>query len=383
MTQITGDWLQSKGTQQVMSMLEAAGHQAYAVGGCVRNALLDEPVADVDISTDARPERVIELAKAAGLKPVPTGIDHGTVTVVANGEGYEITTYRADVETDGRRAVVRFSDDITEDALRRDFTMNAIYADRKGRVIDPLGGLPDLQARHLRFIEDPNRRIREDYLRILRFFRFFAWYGNPAQGMDPEALAAIASNLDGLSQLSAERIGVEILKLLSARDPLMAVCVMEQTGVLPHILPGALAKPLGPLLLHEEALSKLPDPLRRLVGIGFHDGAALRLSKIQQRRLTLLHDLIGADQSLPEIAYRHDLNTATDVMILRAASFEMPLTPSDLPALERAAQACFPVKAQDLMETYSGKALGDALRQMERDWIASDFTLTKADLLAP
>ncbi|MCT4556862.1 MAG: CCA tRNA nucleotidyltransferase [Pelagimonas sp.] len=382
MTKVTGAWLEAVGTQAVLTMLEQGGHQAYAVGGCVRNALLREPVADVDISTDARPERVIALAKAVGLKPVPTGIDHGTITVVHQGIGYEVTTFRADVETDGRRAVVQFSDSIAQDAVRRDFTMNALYADRHGQLVDPLGGLPDLQARCLRFIQNPTRRIREDYLRILRFFRFFAWYGDPAQGMDADALAAIADNLDGLEQLSAERIGVEVVKLLSARDPFMAVCVMEQTGVLARILPGALAKPLGPLLAYEAALAKGFDPLRRLAAIGFGDGAALRLSKAQQRRLTLLRDLIGKDQSLTEIAYRHDCDTATDVMILRAASYEAPVVMDDLPAIRHAAQQRFPVRARDLADRLSGKALGDALRALERDWIASGFTLDRAQLLA-
>jgi poly(A) polymerase len=383
MTTVTGDWLTAAGTQAVLSMLEEAGHQAYAVGGCVRNALLGEPVGDVDMSTSARPEQVQALAVKAGLKPVPTGIEHGTITVVHEGVGYEVTSFRADVETDGRRAVVRFCDDIGRDAVRRDFTMNALYADRHGRVLDPLGsGLQDLQARKLRFIQDPDQRIREDYLRVLRFFRFFAWYGDPVQGMDPDALAGIAANLDGMAQLSAERVGSELLKLFAARDPLMAASVMEQTGVLAQVLPGALTKPLAPLLMHEALLDKGFDPLRRLAAIGVRDGAALRLSKKQQRRLALLGDLIGADQSLAEIAYRHELPTATDVMALRAACFESPLMTPDLPALQRAAQAQFPIRAQDLMETHQGKALGVALKALERDWIASDFTLTQAELLA-
>ena len=213
---LSGDWYKAAAPQRLCSVLDAGGHQALFVGGCVRNDLLGAAVSDIDIATDARPERVIELAKAAGLKPIPTGIDHGTVTVVVSGTAFEVTSFRTDVSTDGRRAVVAFSDDITTDAERRDFTMNALYAQTSGAVIDPLEGLGDLRARRVRFIKDAAQRIKEDYLRILRFFRFSAWYGDPQLGFDPEALAAIGAHIGGLDGLSKERIGNELLKLLAA-----------------------------------------------------------------------------------------------------------------------------------------------------------------------
>ncbi|MGH1412480.1 MAG: CCA tRNA nucleotidyltransferase [Pelagimonas sp.] len=381
MTRVFGDWLTATGAQTVMSLLETAGFQAYAVGGCVRNGLLGEEVADVDISTDARPPKVVSLAEKAGLKVVPTGIEHGTVTVVADGVGYEITTFRADVETDGRRAVVRFSDDIAEDAIRRDFTMNALYADRHGEVLDPLGGLPDLLARRLRFIQDADRRIQEDYLRILRFFRFSAWYGDPSEGMDQDALAAIAGNLDGLNQLSRERVGSEILKLLSAKNPVMAVSVMEQTGVLATVLTGAVSRALGPLVLNEQALGLPPNGLRRLAVLGFFDGPSLRLSKAQQRQLALYQSLISGSQRLNEIAYRHGCDKALDVSALRAASLEQLGVAPDLAALTAAAHARFPITAQDLMPDFSGASLGQMIKQLEEAWVTSNFTLSKDDLL--
>ncbi|MGP6088657.1 CCA tRNA nucleotidyltransferase [Antarctobacter jejuensis] len=381
MTRVTGDWLDSSSTQAVMAMLEDGGHLAYVVGGCVRNALLGVPVSDVDISTDARPERVMDLARAAGLKCVPTGIDHGTVTVVAEGEGHEITTFRADVETDGRRAVVRFADDIVEDAVRRDFTMNALYADRHGTVVDPLGGLPDLDARRFRFILDADTRIREDYLRILRFFRFSAWYGDPHEGMDAEALDAIARNLDGLDVLSRERVGVELVKLLKAPDPLMAVSVMERLGVLPHVMPGSAARTLGPFLLLEAQLNLPVDPMARMASLGFADGASLRLSKALQRQLALYTDLMSSAESPAELAYRHGQDVARTAVALRCASLEMPL-PDDLTQqAERGADARFPLKAKDLMHLHQGPALGDALRRTEAMWIASGFALNKAELI--
>lgn len=381
MTHVQGDWLTAPATQEVMALLEDNGHLALAVGGCVRNALLGVPVTDVDISTDARPDRVMALAEKAGIKAVPTGIDHGTVTLVHGGTPFEITTFRADVETDGRRAVVRFADTVDEDARRRDFTMNALYADRRGAVLDPLGGLPDLHARRFRFIEDAETRIREDYLRTLRFLRFSAWYGDPAEGMDAEALSAIALTLDGLSTLSRERVGSEVLKLLAAPDPVMAVSVMAQTGVLAQILPGASARALGPLMMAEKALELHPDPIRRLAATGFRDGAALRLSKTDSRKLDVLADLTEATTALPEIAYRDGQDTALSTATLRSAVLEMPVDSSIRAQITAAAAARFPVRPADLMPDLQGPALGDALKTLEARWIASGFALGRDALL--
>lgn len=285
---VTGDWLTADGTQVVFAALQADGHSAFAVGGCVRNALMGVSVTDVDIATDATPDVVQKLAQAAGLKSVPTGIDHGTITVVAGGTGYEVTTFRADTETDGRHAIVRFSTDMAEDAARRDFTMNAIYADATGQVVDPLGGLPDLEARRVRFIGNAKDRIAEDFLRILRFFRFAAWYGDPDLGFDAEALAAIANSLDGLAGLSRERIGGEVIKLLTALDPAPAIGSMEQTGVLHAIVPGSTTRGLAPLIHFEQTNNVAPDSIRRLASFGVFDSGALRLSKKQQK-LSLIH----------------------------------------------------------------------------------------------
>ncbi|MGR3290820.1 MAG: CCA tRNA nucleotidyltransferase, partial [Paracoccaceae bacterium] len=207
MTRIAGEWLDNPDTQAVLALLSDAGHQVYFVGGCVRNALLGAPVSDIDIATDATPDRVTRLAESAGLKVIQTGIDHGTVTIVSGAIAHQVTTFRKDITTDGRHAVVAFSDNIVDDARRRDFTMNALYADAGGAVTDPLGGLDDLTHARIRFIDDANARIKEDYLRSLRFFRFHAWYGDPSEGLDAEALAAIAGNLEGLASLSKERVG--------------------------------------------------------------------------------------------------------------------------------------------------------------------------------
>jgi poly(A) polymerase len=382
MRQVTGDWLSRPATQAVFDAFEHAGHRIYVVGGCVRNALLDEAVSDIDMSTDARPERSVEVAEGAGLKAVPTGIDHGTITVVSGGVPHEVTTFRRDVETDGRRAVVAYSDRIEEDAARRDFTINALYADRAGRVLDPQGGLADIAARRVRFIGDAEERIREDYLRSLRFFRFHARYADPEQGFDADALSAIAGNLEGLAGLSRERVGAEMLKLLSVADPALSAAVMGRTGALGQVLPGADPTPLGPLVTVEAELALAPDAIRRLAAIaGAEVAQTLRLSKAQMRALTTLRTMAFGAAAPAELGYRLGVAQATSVCALRHALLGTPSRPATLADVERGAAAKFPVRALDLQGEHSGPGLGEALRALEAKWIASGFTLTRAELL--
>lgn len=382
---VRGDWIEDSATQAVCAALTVAGHRALFVGGCVRNALLGAPVSDIDIATEARPERVLELADAAGLKAVATGMAHGTVTVVAGGAPHEITTFRRDVETFGRHAVVAYSDDIREDAARRDFTMNALYALPDGTVVDPLGvGLTDLEARHVRFVGDAETRIREDYLRILRFFRFTAWYGDPEAGFDPTALSAVAGSVEGLAELSAERVGAEIKKLLAAPDPAPAVAVMERTGALSQVLPGATARLLGPLVHLEGLTGTPPDAIRRLAALGAGEGEArtLRLSKRETRRLALLAELQGAAAGPGELGYRHGAEAARDALLLQGALAGRPPEDAALAAAEEGARQRFPVTARDLMPAYQGATLGAKLSELERRWIESGFRLSKEALLA-
>jgi poly(A) polymerase len=375
---IAGDWLDHPGTQRLMRALEGAGHKALFVGGCVRNSLLGEPVSDVDISTDAPPETVSAIAEAAGFKPVPTGIDHGTVTVVAQGKPHEVTTFRRDVETDGRRAVVAYSTDIQEDAQRRDFTMNALYADRLGQVIDPLHGLPDLLSRRVRFVGDPETRIREDYLRILRFFRFHAAYGDPNEGLDPDGLAACATRAEGLDGISKERITAELRKLLAAKDPAPAVATMAQSGILTRILPGADPRALAPLV-HLDG-DHPPRWLRRLAVLG-GDTSNLRLSKTEARDLAALRDALGTVETPAAFGWRLGEPLAADAILARAATFGSHPPQDWQSAAQRGANARFPITAADLMPALQGEALGARLKALEARWIASDLTLTRDELL--
>lgn len=282
-------WMTAPETVAVLDALEAAGGEGRFVGGAVRNAVLGQPVGDIDVATPLTPDAVMQALKAAGLKFAPTGVEHGTVTAIANGEPIEVTTLRRDVETDGRRAVVAFTESWEEDAARRDFTLNALYADRAGRLYDPTGrGLADAQARRIVFVGDAETRIREDYLRILRFFRFFAWYakGDP----DPAALAACTALKEGLAQLAAERVSKELLKLLAADDPRPAVVLMVTSGVMEILLPQAqnLARFDALVEIESEQLFT-NDPLLRLAALTSGDSAAvakrLRLSNAQADRL--------------------------------------------------------------------------------------------------
>ncbi|HMM07814.1 MAG TPA: CCA tRNA nucleotidyltransferase [Paracoccus solventivorans] len=380
---ITGD----AALRRVLAALAPA--RALIVGGAVRNALLGEPVSDIDIATDARPELVMERAAAAGLKPVPTGIDHGTVTVVADGRGFEVTSFRRDVATDGRRAEVAFSDRLEDDASRRDFTINALYADAEGEVIDPVGGLADLATRRLRFVGDPDQRIAEDYLRILRFFRFHAWYGRRG-GADPAALAACARHAAGLSRISRERIGAEMRKLLSAPAPVEAVALMQAAGVLAQLLPGADAGGLSALEAVPDGAAgpgRCPGPRDisgqkmdwqlRLAALGAEDAAgALRLSRAEARVQEELRSALPLD----EAAYRLGEARAVQLALLRASRGE-GLRADWREQIGFAAAQVLPISAADLAGRLSGPALGRGLKAAEAAWIGSGFRLPVAALV--
>ncbi len=378
--QITGDWLDAVGTQKVLRLLNDNGFEAYCVGGCVRNALLGVPVADIDIATSATPDEVLSLATAADIKVIPTGLDHGTLTLIADSVVLEVTTYRQDVDTDGRRATIAFASDIREDARRRDFTVNALYVAADGTLVDPLDGYDDIGARKIRFIENPTQRIKEDYLRILRFFRFHAWYGDAKAGPDSDGLAACAKLASGIKTLSKERIGAEMAKLLAAADPAPAVATMEKTGILMQILSGADTQALAPLVHIERMLNLSPRWQRRLAVLGGQDVAkALRLSRKDADHLKHVR---GASDPLAVTAYKFGADVALDSQLLVSATLGTMPPNEFMAAISRGANATFPVVAADLFSRFEkGPELGAAMRKLETAWIDSDFSLTKAELL--
>ncbi len=304
------DWFEKPALKRIFALLNADGGEVRIVGGAVRNALMEQPVVDVDLATTLTPDVVVERAKAAGIKAVPTGIEHGTVTLVIDGEGFEVTTLRRDVETNGRHAQVAFGTDWQTDAERRDLTINALYADEKGEIIDLIDGLPDIETGTVRFIGDAAMRISEDYLRILRFFRFFAHYGSGRP--DADGLRASARAKDKLGTLSAERVWSELKKLLSARDPSRALLWMRQSGVLAEILPETEKwgiDAIHGLVATEQALGWTVDPMLRLAAIVPPDrerltalAARLRLSKAEAAYLAHWASAPVVDPEMKETA---------------------------------------------------------------------------------
>lgn len=375
-------WLHDAATRRVVEALTENGQGPYFVGGCVRDVVLGVAGGDVDITTASHPEDVIRLAQSAGLKAIPTGLAHGTITVVSNGLPYEVTTFRRDVTTDGRRAVVAYTDSLEEDAKRRDFTMNALYATPDGDVIDPLGGLGDTKARRVRFIGEPEDRIREDYLRILRFFRFHAHYGDPGQGIDAASLAGCAALHDGLSRVSVERIGVEIRKLLMAVDPAPAVAAMATSGVLSHVLPGADASMLPPLIDAEQSENIAPRWQRRLAAITRDDVAdRLRLSRQERRELDTLSQSLSDTLPLASLAAEYGADAARDVALARKAG-GLSLPASWKGAITLGEHAEFPVSAADLTDNIPpGPELGHTLKSLRRTWLEAELNMDREALL--
>jgi poly(A) polymerase len=394
----SADWLTRRETQAVFAALAAKGHAARAVGGAVRNALLGRPVVDVDIATTAKPEQVIAAAQYAGLSAVPTGIAHGTVTVIADRVPYEVTTLRRDVETHGRHATVAFTDDWAADARRRDFTINALYCSADGEVFDPLGGTPDIEARRVRFIGDARERIREDYLRILRFFRLTAEYGVGAP--DAVALAACVLERDGLQRLSAERVRQEMLRLLvAARGPELVRSMLDY-GFLPLVL-GLAPRPmlLQRLADLEAALAREPDAILRLAALAVEvpeDASRLtdrlRLSNEERERLARVAyhtpNLAPAEPEAVARAYLYAEGAASyRDRVLMAWARSGDATDSQpwrtrLALPERWQPCRFPLGGADVMAlgVPAGPRVGELLRAVEAWWIAGDFAADESGL---
>ncbi len=393
------DWFRRPETQAVFACLNRDGFEARVVGGAVRNALLNAPVTEVDFATTARPEDMLRLAQEAGLKTAPTGIAHGTVTLIAGGTPFEATTLRRDVETDGRRAIVAFGEDWAEDARRRDFTMNALYAGASGEIYDPLGGLPDLLSRRVRFVGDARARIREDYLRILRFFRFSADY---AEGeFDREGVAASVRERLGLERLSRERVRAELLRILVARRAADAIEIMDESGLLLLILGGvARRKRFERLCGAEAALGLTPDPLYRLAALGaFVAEDAARLSEKLRLSSQEANEIASLSSRAPPVSGDMEENVLLAALYRLGPrlflgrlllSFAESEAAADDPALKRAADLArtwtrpkCPVSGGDLLMRgwAPGAALGERLKQLEQRWIESRFTLSREALL--
>ena len=381
-------------TQRLFSALTNAEIEAKFVGGCVRDALLGSATDDIDIAVAATPDEVTQALQKAYIKVVPTGLDHGTVTAVVDGRPFQITSLRADTETHGRHATVTFGTSWEEDAKRRDFTFNAIYADIDGNLYDPFNGIVDLDAKHVRFIGSPEKRIKEDYLRILRYFRFHARFGD--EDYDPKAHQAILENLDGFAKLSRERVRDEFLKLLQANDPTLALEMMDETGVLPLVISEIFAlEPLARLVALEEKYQTRLSFMRRLFILipesACEKGVAqsLKLSNKQSGYLTYCRRRLHTYQqeSEPSLSrlYRDGVETFQDLVLVTAA---LSNSSTDLTETLELAQNWtspqFPLTGEDLLDLGlpPGPKIGKLLKTCEKWWVSEGFRPTKQACLA-
>jgi poly(A) polymerase len=365
------EWRRRPELRRLLEVLGAAAGETRFVGGCVRDTLLRLPVNDVDLATRLPPQEVLDRLRDASIKAVPTGFAHGTITAVVAGKPVEVTTLRRDVSTDGRRATVAYTEDWREDAARRDFTINALSAEpRSGAVHDYFGGLADLEARRVRFIGAPLTRIAEDHLRILRFFRFHARFGEGAP--DADGLEACAARANDLMALSRERIADELLKLLALPDPAPTLRLMIARGILKPVLPEiAQAGSLERLVAAEREAGADPHPLRRLAALLPPDpeiasavGTRLRLSNKAVKRLTLAADRTTGDAR--RLAYGIGIEAATDRLLLAGESA------ADLAGWQ---PPRLPISGGDLiaMGLTAGPEVARTLQAIERDWVAAGF----------
>ncbi len=390
-------WLKHGAVTRLLAVLDRDGEEARAVGGAVRNALLHLPVGEIDVATTALPQEVTRRVAAAGWKAAPTGIAHGTVTVVIDSQPFEVTTLRQDIETFGRKARVKFGRDWLADAQRRDFTINALSASPAGEVFDYVGGLDDIAARRVRFIGDPGQRIAEDYLRILRFFRFHAHFA--AGAPDAAGLAACIRGRAGLALLSRERVRMELVKLVAAPQAAPTLWVMVETGILGTVLGGVpYVASFEKLAEREAALALEPDPVRRLgaLGVMVREDAErlaerLRLSKAEAERLFALDGWwrvapSAGDQRAHALLYRLGPQSFVDRVLLAWSRGPAAAADNDWRALATLPQCwtapTFPLKAADFTRrgVPKGPALGAALRAAEAAWIAADFPLARQAL---
>ena len=390
-------WLTAGGTARVLGLLNTGGEEARVVGGTVRNALLGLPPGDMDIATTALPDEVMRRAKAAGIKSVPTGIDHGTITLVIEGEPYEVTTLREDTETFGRKAKVAFGRDWVKDAERRDFTMNGLSVDARGVVHDHVGGIADAKARRVRFIGDPDQRIAEDFLRILRFFRIHAAFG--AGDPDRNGYLACIRGRAGLASLSAERVRMEMLKLLVAGGASAAVLAMAEGGLLQALIGGvAYTGPLSAMIAIERELGLAASSTRRLAALTVavtedakRVAVRLRLSNAETKALDSMGHRWWRFASKDEanarrLLYRLGPERYHDRVLLGWARTGGDVTSMRWRALAELPQRWtapkFPLKAADFIARglAEGPALGHVLTLAEDAWLAADFPLEETAL---
>ena len=376
-------WLRNPSAQKLSKLYKNFGYQVLFVGGCVRNTILKMPVTDIDLATDAQPEEIIKIAKENNIRFVPTGLAHGTITLIIDNTNYQITTFRTDFDHDGRYAKVEFTESLLLDASRRDLTINALYCNHVGEVIDPLNGLDDIKKQKIKFIGNPNERIKEDNLRILRFFRFQAIYGNKNLEIDSIALEACHNHKSKLAALSKERITSELRKILSAPNPLEVIIKMNETGVLNELFQNVSIDSLEAYLKTEEKFKININWLGRLLSLQVtQEEESLKLTRCEFKFLKQTKSAIENQIHVLEFSYYNGVENGKIYSILQNFRHNIILSKNLLNQINSLATKKFPITAKDLMPEIRGKKLGEALRSLEDRWIKSNFTLSKKELLA-
>jgi len=376
------NWLNHPSIQYLSKIFEDSGYDILFVGGCVRNSILKEPVSDFDIATAAHPEEIIKICKKNNVKFIPTGIKHGTLTIILDEKTYQITTFRTDEKSFGRHAKVKFVDSLALDASRRDLTINALYCTVHGEIIDPLNAFGDLKDGIIKFIGDPNKRILEDHLRILRFFRFYALYGDKNKYMDSNALKACKTHHEQINTLSKERITAEVKKLLSAPNPISAIGNMAKINVLNQILESYSIEPFSNYIKLEKKFKVKVNWIGRLLSLQQNNqNNKLLLTKKERQLIKKLNIAIYCNTPIHEFSYYNGSEVGLIYYLLQHCFGILNIEKSHIDDILSINEHLFPITASDLNPKYQGKEIGEKLGQLEQKWIKSKFTLSKHEML--
>jgi len=379
-------WLETKSVKLIWRVLSSNGAKVYFVGGCVRNSVQGKEINDIDIATDALPDEVIKVASDAGLGVITTGYSHGSVSIKIMQELFEVTTFRSDLITDGRHSKVGFSKNILEDAKRRDFTMNALYMTIDGHIFDPILGLEDVINERVQFIGDPDKRVREDFLRVLRYFRFLSIYKKNIDSIDQTLVTVFANAVPGLKMLSHDRVWSELQKILGAENPYVVLKIMQVCGILKEVLPSAKIDCLQRFLQNEDELKLEFQEINRLAALNLSNFRSwtknFPLTKDQNRWIDKLLVNLKDSSSLRVKGYKYGENLAIVALALLKSDSGATIIREDLAEIKYGSLKRFPIKSLDLLKFFiPSKELGDELKRLKDIWFASDLELSREDLL--
>ena len=380
-------WNSDSPLKTLIHSLESSGGVAYLVGGCVRNTILGRPFTDIDIATDLLPEQVVKISKKEGYKVIQTGLSYGTVTIVNAGRKFEVTTFRSDIKTYGRKASVKFTADIKLDAMRRDFTMNSIYMNISGEIIDPLGSLDDLLEKKIKFIGNPSERIEEDNLRILRFFRFLAEFNKGRSDIDQDTMEALYKYNKEVKSLSRERIWMELKRILSVPEPQHIFSIMIEKGILDEVFPPIEIEGLSKVITAEKKYSVSPSHLVRLFSLNKSIGKKwahyVSLTSNEAKILEFIKESLAHYKDLKTVAYKFGRVVAEGWLLNYDDGFSEMIPSKISEIIDNGCNTFFPVSGVDLLEEMEeGPELGRQMEWLEDLWIKSGFTMGKKELLS-